>query len=108
MGLQAGIYDSGRYCAVSTSRSAAVSAFMDAYEVMRNMETMTNITDANVNTYMVLRSNVTHDPMILQEPAFEPVANVDNSDFYSEEGRTITDGEDSYLLGERNRKRLCL
>ena len=102
VGLQAGIYDSGRYCAVSTSRSAAVSAFMDAYEVMRNMETMTNITDEDVNTYMVLRSNVTHDPMILQEPAFEPVANVDNSDFYSEEGRTITDGEDSYLLGEKD------
>lgn len=102
VGLQAGIYDSGRYCAVSTSRGAAVSAFMDAYEVMRNMETMTNITDEDVNTYMVLRSNVTHDPMILQEPAFEPVANVDNSDFYSEEGRTITDGEDSYLLGEKD------
>ncbi len=102
VGLQAGIYDSGRYCAVSTSRSAAVSAFMDAYEVMRNMETMTNITDEDVNTYMVLRSNVTHDPMILQEPDFEPTVNVDNSNFYPAEGRTITNGEDSCLLSEKD------
>ena len=100
--LQAGIYDSGRYCAVSTSRSAAVSAFMDAYEVMKNMETMTKITEEDTNTYMVLRSNVTHDPMILQEPDFEPTANVDNSNYYSAEGRAITDGEDTRLLTEKD------
>jgi len=100
--LQPAIYDSGRYCAVSVNRSAAVSAFMDAYEVMKNMEAMTDITNNDTNTYMVMKSNVTHDPMILQEPAFEPTGKVDNSDFYSAQGRTITDGENSYLLSEKD------
>ena len=100
--LQPAIYDSGRYCTVSVNRSAAVSAFMDAYEVMKNMEAMTDITNNDTNTYMVMKSNVTHDPMILQEPAFEPTGKVDNSDFYSAQGRTITDGENSYLLSEKD------
>ncbi|MBQ7049179.1 MAG: hypothetical protein IJN87_01005, partial [Firmicutes bacterium] len=35
-------------------------------------------------------------------PAFEPTGKVDNSDFYSAQGRTITDGENSYLLSEKD------
>ncbi len=100
--LQSAIYDYGKYCAVPSAKSNTSSAFKDSYEVMKNMETMTTITSEDTNTYMFLRSNLTHSPAILQEPTFEPAGVVDNSEYYSKKGKTITDGENSYLLSEKN------
>lgn len=101
--LQDPIYDGGMYRAVRTSRvpndtSSVFPAFMNAYNVLKNMSTMTSITSGTENTFMFLRSNATHEAILLQEPYFEPASNIDNSAYYPAEGKTITDGVSSHLL----------
>ncbi len=101
--VQAPIYNSGVYHAMQTSTdeadtSGVLPAFMNAYNVMTNMTTMTEITAEEENTFMFLRSNITHEATILQEPTFTPSSTVDNSAYYSEEGKTITAGDSTYLL----------
>ena len=101
--LQPALYDYGKYCTVpSANKSDLTPAFTDAYEVMENMESMTEVVEGDANTYMFLRSNLTHSPVILQEPTFEPVNVVDNSEYYSKEGKTITCGDESQLLSTKN------
>lgn len=95
--LQTTIYNRGDYWTVPDGFSVSRS-FMDAYEVMTNLHTMTTITEGADNTYMLLRSDVTHDTSILQEPDFVPAPNVDNSAYYPSKGKTITAGDRSYLL----------
>lgn len=97
--LQAPIYNSGVYHAMKNTDTSGVNPnFMSAYHVMQNMTNMTKVTSGSGNTFMFLRSNVTHEPVILQEPYFTPSASVDNSAYYPEEGKTINAGESSYLL----------
>ncbi len=99
--LQAPLYDDGAYRALpaeSSDTSGVLPAFMNAYEVLDNMQAMTNITANDENTFMFIRSNFTHEAVILQEPDFKPLSLVDNSAYYPQEGKTITDGENSILL----------
>ncbi|MBQ6798195.1 MAG: YidC/Oxa1 family membrane protein insertase [Oscillospiraceae bacterium] len=98
--LQNTLYNQGAYWALPDREPDVSKSFMDAYLVMENLTTMTEITEEAQNTYMLLRSDLTHDTAILQEPDFEPSAETDNSAYYPAEGKTITDGETSYLLNE--------
>lgn len=101
LSLQSPIYNNGLYHTVpseATDTSAVSPTFMSAYNVLNNMETMTGISSGSKNTYMFLRSNLTHEPVILQEPAFEPSSAVDNSAYYPAEGKTITAGDRTILL----------
>ncbi len=101
--LQSAIYNDGNYHALPSEdtgdiTSGVLPAFMNAYNVLANMDTMTKIATGEGNNYMFLRSNVTHEATILQEPSFTPSNAVDNSLYYPAEGKTITAGDRSYLL----------
>jgi len=101
--LQVPIYYHGTYLAIisddTKNNTDTVSpAFMSAYNVLKNMDSMTSITKEGKGAFMFLRSNATHEPVILQEPAFEPSSYVDNSAYYPAEGKTITAGDSSILL----------
>lgn len=100
--LQSSIYDNGAYrtlpsVAESTSTDGS-SAFLNAYNVLANMNYMTQITSGAENNFMFLSSDITHEPLILQEPNYTPSNNVDNSAYYPAEGKTVTDGENTWLL----------
>ncbi|MBE7002538.1 MAG: hypothetical protein E7421_07630, partial [Ruminococcaceae bacterium] len=100
-GVQSLIYDNGNYRALSAKSdapSSGSSAFLNAYNVLVNMDTMTQITTGQENNFMFICSDATHEPEILQEPDYTPVANVDNSAYYTAEGKTISDGENAWLL----------
>ena len=96
--LQTTVYNKGKYWAVPDSKSDISKGFMDAYNVMTNLKNMTSVTHSGKNTFMFLRSDITHDTAILQEPNYVPADKVDNSAYYPSAGKTITAGDRSYLL----------
>ncbi len=106
--MQSSIYDDGNYNRVNVSVQQSeeeepalnVSApFMNAYKVMENMSSMTNITDGDKNTFLFMTNNMTHEPVFLQAPDFVPSSNVDNSayDAAQPEDRFVIDGRELYM-----------
>ena len=82
--LQSAIYNGGTYCALPDSGAEDVNpSFLSAYHVMQNMSNMTQVTDGSGNTFMFLRSNMTHEPVVLNG---------------SGKSQTITDGDSSIVL----------
>lgn len=64
------------------SKSYGVSKeFMDPYDVLQNMNNMTQITDSNQNTYLFLSNDATHEPILLQTPDYTVSESVDNTDY---------------------------
>ena len=90
----AATYTTQHVKSVSTA-SGLSKAFMNPYNVLGNLSTMTQITDGTTNTYMSLVNNVTHEPMLLQQPGYTPAYNVDNTQYdqntdrYTLEGKTL-------------------
>lgn len=93
---------SGAITAVTQTRdgvSKAVGmkdAFLDSYAVLKNLPAITKISDSDENTFLMMSNDVTHEPMILQEPNYEPQSIVDNTEYdakyalrYSTDGRSI-------------------
>ena len=76
--------------------SSAFAAFMKAYNTMSNLESMTKLNDSDQNTFMFLRSNITHESVILQEPSYTPLSSIAST--YPESGKTITDGTNTIRL----------
>ncbi len=99
-------YQGGKYHAVEEYREMKpIDYYPDLmvgeYNAVRNLTSMTNVSDGKENTYMFYRTNITHEPVILQEPdySFQPV--VDNSAYYTDNRRPITaNGETLWLEGE--------
>ncbi|MCM1273329.1 MAG: membrane protein insertase YidC [Clostridium sp.] len=60
------------------------SSFMDAYNVLDNMSLMTNVTNENVDTFLYMTNNITHEPMLLLEPEYIPAQTVDNTEYDAE------------------------
>ena len=96
-------YQDGKYHRVEAYRvKKPVDYYPDKtiseYNTMKNLSTMTSFTDSGENTYMFYRTNLTHEPVILQEPdySFQPV--VDNSAYYSGTQRAITANGETYYL----------
>ena len=118
--LQPVLYDSGNYNQIqgawveteyhiqtvapgSTTKAQGISAgFMNLYSSMTNLPNMTQITDSDENTFMWMVNNTTHEPILLQEPEYEPAFNVDNTlydalhtDRFTLDGKTLE--MDEYL-----------
>ncbi len=56
-------------------------AFMDPYNVLTNLSNMTQFTEDKDNTFLFMCNDVTHDPMLLQEPDYTPAEKVDNTQY---------------------------
>lgn len=70
------------------------SAFMDSYNELTSYPEITDVTEDNTDTFLMLVNGVTHDPMLLQEPEYEPAMEVDNSEYEREnQDRYTVDGQ---------------
>ena len=68
-----------------TSKSTCLySSFMESYNVISSMSNMTQIKDEEKNTFLFLSNDMTHEPMLLQEPDYTPSAVVDNTQYDAE------------------------
>lgn len=96
--LQTAIYDDGTYNQVTNSsgestayapqemdgmsKSTGMTAsFMESYNVMLNLPSMTKATEDSTNTFMYFTTDLTHEPMLLSEPDYVPKQNVDNTEY---------------------------
>lgn len=70
--------------------------FFDAYSVLVNLPSITQINDSNKNTYLSIDNNTAHEPTLLQMPDYRLEARVNNEEYEvtpvirrSLDGRTI-------------------
>lgn len=104
MALQDLIYDSGNYHnSVSMTTIQQIikdnyhstgnsSAFNDSYYELINLSKITEATDDDRNTFMMMCNNVPHEPNMLQLPQYLPAKDVDNSQYVYTEGQYVHDG----------------
>jgi len=106
--LQSSLYQGGQYFSTQSTGSLlrhtqfisgrSVSSgtnegFMNAYSALCALPEMTLVSDENVDTYLAINNETTHDIMLLQEPEYVPALYVDNSDYdAAHEDRFTCDG----------------
>ena len=94
-----GIYNQATYTTQSMQGTTIARGlnkkFMDSYNVLANMSNITSVQNED-NTFLLMCNEMTHEPMLLQEPEYIPAEKVDNTQYDSEntgrftlEGRTI-------------------
>ncbi|MBE6886497.1 MAG: hypothetical protein E7486_06050 [Ruminococcaceae bacterium] len=107
--LQEAIYDQGRYHQAeqaeipgayttqtidgTTKANGLGKSFMEAYHVLEGMPEVTRITEQEQSTFLMLCSDLTHEPMLLQKPDYLPVEQVDNTPFEKEALYPEVDGK---------------
>lgn len=60
------------------------SGFIMSYDAIRSYSEITDIRDDGQDNFIMMSNDMTHDLMMLQEPAYEPSFIVDNSEYESE------------------------
>ena len=114
--MQYSFYDSGNYHrAVATQTEGASTqiienpsvahgidkAFMDSYNVLLNLNSMTQISSEPQKHFLFLCNEVPHSPVLLQEPEYVPAAHVDNTAYDAAHAdRFSLNGEKLLVSGE--------
>ena len=101
--LQSLIYDYGNYNMAEGSNglttqiqdglylaSGKSSSFMESYNVLDQFPEMTQITEDDINTFMMISNDATHDTMYLQAPDYVPTDRVDNTQYEMENADRFT------------------
>lgn len=72
------------------------SGFVSSYAFLCALPEITQISEGKGNTFLMMTNSTTHEPMMLQEPAYEPSAHVDNTEYdrrhqdrFTYNGRTL-------------------
>ncbi|MBQ7222977.1 MAG: YidC/Oxa1 family membrane protein insertase [Erysipelotrichaceae bacterium] len=81
--LRAGAASNGAYqISIGTSRATGISqAFMEAFDVLRNLDRMTTVSEGSDNNYLFLYNDAPHETMLFSEPDYQPSVHVDNTEF---------------------------
>ncbi len=56
-------------------------AFIDAYTVLEKLPDITEISESNDNTFLMMTNYTSHAPCLLQKPDYVPAMYVDNTDY---------------------------
>lgn len=97
LAVQETIYDYGNYCRLkaetdemiySTQKATSMStstgllaSFMQSYNAMSSLPNMTQIKTEDKDTFLFFSTDLTHEPMLVQEPDYIPAPVVDNSEY---------------------------
>ncbi len=109
--IQPTIYNNGNYHQLGSAETEIYSIqtqnsmstangveleFMDGYNVLKNMPTITKITDSNTNTLLMMSNDTTHNPMFVNEADnYTPAFYVDNTEYDEEHAdRFVVDGKE--------------
>ena len=104
--LQILLYDGGNYLMAGQGESGAYQliyglsvatgmnqAFMESYQVLNNLNRMTEITGDSENNYLFLYNDAPHEPMMFREPDYVPASRIDNTKYdEAHKDRFILDG----------------
>ncbi len=82
----------------STKAEGISNAFWEPYNVIANLSNITKISDGKTNTFMTMVNNATHEPVLLQRPAYVPTEKIDNTEYDAMTGEKVTvDGKVLYI-----------
>ena len=114
--VQYTLYDSGDYHMIvlpdaattqerdGTSKSVGLhAAFMESYDALINLKTMTKISDGEENTYLFYYNDTPHEPMLLEEPDYVPAAVVDNTAYDEAHADRFTLPDGSHIRVESDK-----
>ncbi len=89
--LQPALYNNGAYNSTnlppiqirdSISMSTGVeSGFMNSFGVLEHLEDITEITQSDSSTFLMMANETTHEPILLSEPDYIPAWKVDNTEY---------------------------
>jgi len=97
--LQSVLYNNGAYNQTASSGTATYTTqliqgtttaegisndFMARYNVLTNLPNITYVNESDNNTFMFMANEVTHAPVLLQEPNYTPEEYVDNTQYDAE------------------------
>ena len=108
------LYDNGLYneadamggdAVFSEAVQGATPEFLNSYMVLKNLPYITNVQNEGKNTFLSLENEITHCPVALPGPEYEPNSETTDTDYeeahtvrYTADGRKIDFSEsDSYL-----------
>ena len=75
----------------SVTKAEGVSKpFMNAYNVLVNLNNITKVTNDESNTFLLMVNNATHEPNLLQAPNYEPSQFIDNTEYDAARPSRIT------------------
>jgi len=115
--LQTRLYDEGMYYKSSSDFSyeqftpdslhatGKNKLFMTAYNEIVNLPKLTKISENDSPTFTSMTSNITHEPMLLQEPEYEPSETVDNTAYEAEHKDRFTIDGKTLLVDSIDRAR---
>ncbi|MCQ2530838.1 MAG: YidC/Oxa1 family membrane protein insertase [Lachnospiraceae bacterium] len=84
------LYDGGNYYSTET-KLASTSKFLTEYAVMDALPELTEITEENVNTCMIMENAITHSPSVTDTETYEPAA-VEHREIYGDMDRFTLNG----------------
>ena len=80
----------------STPSVGVWNPFCNAYSALSSLSDMTKISEGNENTFLMMENSTAHNVMMLQEPGYVPVKEVDNTEYetthadrFTYEGHTL-------------------
>ena len=101
--MQAEIYDKGNYnhwtddeytdTQIVESNHVANgmdASFMNSYTTLQNLSTMTEITEEEGDSFLMMSNDTTHEITLLQEPDYVPAEHIDNTEYEAEHADRYT------------------
>lgn len=89
---------------IVTSPSTAYgmdTEFMNAYDALKNLDTMTIVDDSEFGGFLMLYNETSHENRLLQKPAYVPAVTVDNAEYDADhpnmvsiDGRTLSTNDE--------------
>jgi len=80
------------------------STFIKHYATLHHLKDITKLSGGDNGSFMMMTNDTTHEPMLLQEPDYVPVLDVDNTE-YDEAHPNRTDADGNVLEFENNTER---
>ena len=111
--LQETLYDQGRWLepdaetddGEGTELIGVSPDFLNSYMVMKNLGSLTKVTEDGTDTFLMITNEMTHEAIELQKPDYTPRKNVDNSEYdaahailRAEDGRELNVAEASEMV----------
>ncbi len=116
------IYDNGNYCftlkgayynsnqaaggQVMETLSSAIGVnpgFMKQYNVLDNLSNISDVVADDADHFIMMSNSLPHNPMLVQEPEYEPQYRVDNADYDAEHRiKSKADGSSSDFYDPNN------
>ncbi|MBR5973666.1 MAG: membrane protein insertase YidC [Clostridiales bacterium] len=93
---QSAVYSTGIYFQPGTSSTALIQGgnidkytvpdalldtFLNSYEVLRALPSITTAENTGSNTFLMMQNSATHNIIPLQEPSYEPQKEIDNGEY---------------------------